>query len=213
MSKKINEILLKLARINEDASEEMAEGIDGLFLDSIHLRAFIQSIEAVNNRDFSKSFLCLSLGAGTTYAVIMKICKLYDRAKDYKLNSLREVWKKAPLKDKKESELITKEFDTGNENSIFKSIIRYRDKVLAHNEQNFSISWQEIDKTLSFFSRVWFLVGQHSESAIMFPFYDFKNVSGCFDKLFSNQEIREANTAWNNYINSIKLSMQKEYNS
>lgn len=114
----MNEILRSLAGLTEDTFDE-AEGVDKLFLDAVHLRAFLLVLEATEKTSFLDSFLYQAILVGATYSVVLKITKLYDREKDkYKINTLRKLWKKVEVGDT-EARLITKEFNTQNEKVFF----------------------------------------------------------------------------------------------
>lgn len=205
----MDEIVAKLARRSKGVLEE-PEGIDGLLLDAVHIRAFVHSLDAASSSSFEKSYLSVCLQVGATYAVVLKISKLYDRKTSgkYDLNSLREIWKNVKGSDE-ESRLIANEFNTENESSVFKPIVTFRDKCLAHNEKNTKITSEQIDQALYFCVRVWFLVGESSESSIITPFYQFKDVCGELDKLFTNSQLKAAENEWDSYIARIKSAMKK----
>jgi len=206
----VNEIVEKLARRSEGVVEK-PEGIDGLLLDAVHIRAFAHALDAANSSSFDKSYLSVCLQVGLTYAAVLKISKLYDRKKNdkYELNSLRELWKDVRRNDE-EAELIASEFCTENEHSLFKPIITFRDKCVAHNEKNTDITSEQIDRALHFCTRVWFLVGEESNSSIIAPFYRFSQVSGELDKLFTNKQLKAAEKEWERYIDGVKVSMREK---
>ncbi len=200
----MNEILKNLASLSDDTLHE-AEGVDSLYLNAVHLRAFLYTLESAGTEEFTNSFLYQALLVGATYSIILKITKLYDRKKDFKVNSLRELWKQVKGTDEEASK-IANEFDTKNENSLFKPLIDFRDKTLAHNEIKMSITWEQIDKALRLLTRVWHVVGEHSNSFMLFPFYEFKQVSRELDKLFSKEQMNSAEQKWNEYISGIKAA-------
>jgi hypothetical protein len=67
-----------------------------------------------------------------------------------------------------------------------------------------TITWEQIDKALLFYTRVWTIVEKHSDSIIMYPFYDFERVSGELNCLFSKEQTCNAKKAWKEYIIKIK---------
>ncbi len=180
------------------------EGVDGLLLDAINLRAFLVSLAATENNGFEKSYLCSALTAGSTYALIMKIAKLYDRRNnDYETNTLRENWRALKINNS-ESSYIESQFDTRNENSVFYPIINYRDKTVAHNESKISIEWPQIDSAIMFLARVWELCNQALNAPVLSPFYKFEQVSGLFSEIFDKSEIELAGAAHKSYIERIQ---------
>jgi hypothetical protein len=206
----MNNLIEKLARLTIE-STEMPEGIDGLFLDAVHLRAFLVALDATENEAFLDSFLYQSLVIGNTYATTLKITKLYDRKKSFEVNSLRETWKTISVNDQ-ERKSISDQFHTENQKSIFAPLIDFRNKTLAHNEQFLSITWEPIDTALAFLARVWWLCNEaDKESSIMFPFHEFDRLSKCFQTLFTQQEIKSAKNAYDKYIIKINEAMLLQY--
>lgn len=206
----MNELMLKLARLN-DGVYDKPQGIDGLFLDAVHLRAFIYSLEAVEDKTFDNSFLYRTVVVGSTYAIVMKISKMYEWESEkskYDKNTLRKLWRK--IEDKyEEKDLILTQFDTKNTDSIFYPILQFRNKCLAHNEKVKPITWVQIDKAIFFLAFVWNQVEKASDSFILFRFYNFEQVSTSFDRLFLKEHIAGAKIRWEKYISMVKKSMDK----
>ena len=150
---------------------------------------------------------CLILVVGSTYSIVLKIMKLYDRQnKSYEINTMRKLWSDVKGSDE-EASFITSQFNTENTDSLFYPLIEFRDKSLAHNEQRKQITWEQVDKALLLYTRVWHMVGKHSNSIMMFPFHNFDRVSGEFDSIFSIEEKRKAKSAWDEYMSKIKEAM------
>lgn len=208
----MNDILKSLARLKKDNFDE-AEGIDPLYLDAVHLRAFLYALDATGNESFGNSYLSSVLVVvGSTYSIVLKIMKLYDRQNgDYEINTMRKLWSEVKESDD-EANFITNQFDTRNTNSVFYLLKEFRDKSLAHNEQRKQITWEQIDKALLLYTRVWHMIGKHSNSIMMFPFHDFNRVSGEFDSIFSADEKRKAKSAWEEYFSKIKAAMNEPAN-
>lgn len=206
----MNNLIEKLARSTTE-STETPEGVDGLFLDAIHLRAFLVALDATDNQAFLDSFLYQSIVIGNTYSVTLKITKLYDRKKGFEVNSLREIWKTISINDH-EAKSILDQFHTENQKSIFTPLIDFRNKTLAHNQQFLSITWDQIDTALAFLARVWWLCNAaDKKSSIMFPFYEFNKISKCLQVLFTQQEINSAKIAYDSYIIKINEAMLLQY--
>ncbi len=202
----MNDLLKSLARTNKDNFEE-AEGIDALFLDAVHLRAFLYALGATGKDSFGSSYLCNALTVGSTYSIVLKIMNLYDlQKKGYKINTLRKLWAKIGGTDE-EAIFISNQFDTRNIDSLFQPLKDFRDKNLAHNQQKKRLTWDQIDKALLFYARVWHMIGKHSNSIMMFPFHEFEKVSGELDCMFSSIEIKNAKESWNEYISKIKKAL------
>ena len=207
----MNDILKSLARLENENFDE-AEGIDPLYLDAVHLRAFLYALDATGNESFGNSYLCSALVVGSTYSIVLKIMKLYDRQKDdYEINTIRKLWSDVKGSDE-EASLITSQLDTRNTDSLFYPLKEFRDKSLAHNEQRKQITWEQIDKALLLYTRIWHMIGKHSNSIMMLPFHDFDKVSGEFDSIFSADEKRKAKSAWEEYFSKIKAAMNVPVN-
>jgi hypothetical protein len=150
----MNDILKSLARREKDNFDE-AEGIDPLYLDAVHLRAFLYALDATDSESFGCSYLCSALVVGSTYSIVLKIMKLYDRQNDdYEINTIRKLWS-AVIESGEEANFISNQFDTRNIDSVFYPLKEFRDKSLAHNEQRKQITWEQIDKALLLYTRVW----------------------------------------------------------
>jgi hypothetical protein len=133
----MNEILKNLAGLKEGVSGQ-PYGIDDLFLGAVHNRALIIALNATEDQEFLDSFLFRVLSAGSTCSIVMNISKLYDRAKEYPVNSLRELFRCIEI-DEKTSKIVYNQFDTRNLESVFQPIINYRNKCAAHNEMTMEI--------------------------------------------------------------------------
>lgn len=204
----MNDILKSLARLEKDNFDE-AEGIDPLYLDAVHLRAFLYALDATDSESFGSSYLCSALVVGSTYSIVLKIMKLYDRQnKDFEINTMRKSWLSV-IESGEEASFISNQFDTQNKDSVFYPLKEFRNKSLAHNEQRKQITWEQIDKALLLYTRVWHIIGKHSNSMMMFPFHGFNIVSGEFDSIFSTYEKRKAKSAWEEYISKIKAAMSE----
>jgi hypothetical protein len=207
MDNSTKELLIqKFARLRPGFTGE-PEGLDGLFLDSIHFRSFIYSLNAIQKESFENSYLCKLLVVGATYTITFLITKLYDRQKDYKINSLRENFKKIGFKGA-EADLIVNEFYTKNDNSLFKPLLDFRDNTLAHNGSVKEITWGQVDKALIFYSRVWYIANKAMKSGVLFPFYDFNQVSTELNLIFNQEQLQIFENAWNEYILNINKAMK-----
>ena len=206
--KKMNNILRSLARLSNGTLDE-AEGIDAIFLDAVHIRAFVNALDATGNTSFGESYLYRAFTVGATYSIVLKITKLYDRKTGrYEPNTLRKIWKELKLQDD-EAAFITSQFDIQNEQSIFQPLKTFRDKCVAHNEEKKELSWDQVDKALLLLARVWHIVGQHSKFVILQPFAEFESVSQQLSSLFTNNELSKAEDAWNDYISKIRVALNE----
>ena len=205
----MSEILNNMARV-KGKHNGRPEAIDGLFLDAVHLRAMIYSLDSTENTQFLNGnfyrglFICNS-----TYTIVMKIMKLYDRKqKGYNTNTLRETFKKCDRSKFEisniEYDYIIQQFNTENTKSLFYELSAFRNKALAHNEEVNEIYWDMIDNALLFLARVWYLIGIHEKSLIMFPFYDFKVCINGIENVFTHEQMIIGEKSWNEFIDKIK---------
>lgn len=205
----MNEILEHLSK-RPDSEVGKPEGIDALLLDAINLRLFQQAIDASGSEEFERSFVGGTIVIGVTYAIVLKICKLYERRKNHNINSLRELYKKIGNSGT-EHDRIMNELDTQNEESLFSPLVTYRDKVLAHNESKSTITWMQMDEALFFLSRVWYLIDQKVDSTITQPYHTFENAFRVIEKSFSSKQKKKMKAAWNKYVAHLEKAKTIEF--
>ncbi len=175
-------------------------GIDELLLEVIEWRSMIfafQNLEESNESLVQYSFLS-QWYLGGTYAIFTMLGKLLSN--DNRDNSLRNLWKSVSPYfqefegfDENEFSFLDELFVGkgnlfSNQNSV---AMRYRNKVIAHNEHNLRYSWNEIENDLQIISRIWSLLVMWSSSGIMTPFRHRTQVFRGLEGMFSENQMRQ----------------------
>ena len=83
----MNEVLKNLARLKDETMGE-PQGVDTLYLNAVHVRAFMYALDATEKKSFENSYLRKIIVSGATYSIVLNIMKLYDRPNPkYQMNN------------------------------------------------------------------------------------------------------------------------------
>lgn len=134
-------------------------------------------------------------------------------SKDRRDNSLRKLWDDVSpimLSDgactQEEIDYINHEMDRNNgrftnDNS---SVLRFRNKLIAHNEANPEVRWDEVDSELSLLIRMWSLLVAWSSFGLFQPFRSndvaFMGLESCYQK----SELAALKNSRGNYLDKVE---------
>ncbi|MBN8430173.1 hypothetical protein JF535_04820 [Microbulbifer salipaludis] len=202
--------------INSDEfiNREYPRGIDELVLELIEWRAAIYAFQKVDtkNNPFKKHAFYAQWLVGGTYTIFCLLGKLVS--KDSRDNSLRQHWDmvsryvaQSGLCGETEIEFINSRMHRTqgqftNENS---QAMKYRNKVIAHNESLPGMEWDELDKDIELISRMWSLITMWSSFGLIEPFRKAELVFSGTESVFTNEEIRLLKEQRDNYLSKVKF--------
>ncbi|MGR4999305.1 hypothetical protein [Vibrio celticus] len=189
------------------------QGIDELILEVIEWRsvqAAFQEVETEKNL-FKHSGFFAQWYLGSIYGVFTIIGKLIS--KDRRDNSLRKLWDDVSpimLSDgactQEEIDYINQEMNRNNGRftNANSSVLRFRNKLIAHNEANPEVRWDEVDIELSLLIRMWSLLVAWSSFGLFQPFRSndvaFMGLESCYQK----SELALLKSSRGNYLDKVK---------
>jgi len=189
------------------------QGIDELILEVIEWRSVqsaFQEVETEKNL-FKHSSFFAQWYLGSIYGVFTIIGKLLS--KDRRDNSLRKLWDDVSpimLSDgactQEEVDYINQEMDRSNGRftNANSSVLRFRNKLIAHNEANPEVRWDEVDSELSLLIRMWSLLIAWSSFGLYQPFRSndvaFKGLESCYQK----SELALLKSSRESYLDKVK---------
>ncbi|MCP5135226.1 MAG: hypothetical protein H6981_00280 [Gammaproteobacteria bacterium] len=201
--------------INSDEfiNGEYPRGIDELVLELIEWRAAIYAFQNVDIKTdpFKTHAFYAQWLVGGTYTIFCLLGKLVS--KDQRDNSLRKHWEMVSgyvshsgLCGETEVEFINAKMhhvrgQFTNKNS---QAMRYRNKVIAHNESLPRMEWNELDKDIELISRMWSLITMWSSFGLMEPFRKSDQVFSGTESVFTDEEIRLLQEQRENYLSKVK---------
>ena len=189
-------------------------GINELMLELIEWRALkyaFQNTETEQNPFKEHTFYSQWL-VGGTYAVFSILGKL--ESKDDRDNSLRNLWGKIWAWidqdggcSKEELEYINLKLNRKsghftNENS---KALLFRNTVIAHNEKNPTMRWDEIDKDIEILVRIWSLIVSWSSYGLFDPLRTSEQAFSGIENIFSASDITALKTKRKEYIDRVLL--------
>ena len=184
-------------------------GVDELILELIEVRSTIYSFQIVDieSNPFENYNLHAQWLSGCTYKLIAIYGKLLSRHKDDK--SLRNVWcnvssyiQSSSLTTSEEvSELTNSILGISNKTS---NVMKYRNKAIAHNEQQPNLEWSDIDHELRGLCRVWSLITMWSSMGIISPFIDNDKAFSGFEPVVTCNELATLKKARSKYLDDIR---------
>lgn len=180
----------------------------------IEWRAVIYAFQKVDTKNdpFKTHAFYAQWLVGGTYTIFCLLGKLVS--KDQRDNSLRKHWDvvsgyiaHSGLCGETEIEFINSSMHRtqgkfANENS---QAMKYRNKVIAHNESLPRMEWDELDKDIELISRMWSLITMWSSFGLTEPFRRAEHVFSGTESVFTNEEIRLLQEQRDNYLSMVKL--------
>lgn len=184
-------------------------GIDELILDIIEIRAIIYSFQTVktNCNPFETYIFHSQWLSGCTYKIFASYRKLLSGNKDD--HSLKNVWNNVSHYIKDSSLTSIEEVDKlslfiNGINNNTSNPMRYRNKVIAHNEQLPKVQWTDLDYELKGLCRIWSLITMWCSIGIIAPFYDNKAAFSGLESVVSLLELSELKNARQEYIDNVR---------
>ncbi|MGY3898311.1 MULTISPECIES: hypothetical protein [Aeromonas] len=184
-------------------------GIDELILDIIEIRAIIFSFQTVktNCNPFETYMFHSQWLSGCTYKIFASYGKLLSGHKDD--HSLKNVWNNVSHYIKDSSLTSIEEVDKLSSfingiNNNTSNPMRYRNKVIAHNEQLPKVQWTDLDYELKGLCRIWSLITMWCSTGIIAPFYDNKTAFSGLESVVSSLELSELKNARQEYIDNVR---------
>lgn len=205
--------LEKWINSDEFLNGEYPRGIDELVLELIEWRAVIYAFQNVDTQSnpFKKHAFYAQWLVGGTYTIFCLLGKLVS--KDQRDNSLRKHWDmvsgyvaQSGLCGETEIEFINsrmhrKQGQFTNENS---QAMKYRNKVIAHNESLPRMEWDELDKDIQLISRMWALITMWSSFGLVEPFRRAEHAFSGTESVFTNDEIQLLKDQRDKYLLKVK---------
>ncbi|HFQ5429225.1 TPA: hypothetical protein ACGUOO_004311 [Vibrio vulnificus] len=184
-------------------------GVDELILELIEVRAIIYSFQIVDisSNPFESYTLHSQWLSGCTYKLIAIYGKLLSRHKDDK--SLKNVWcnvssyiKGSSLTTSEEvSELTSFILGISNQTS---NVMKYRNKAIAHNEQQPNVEWSDVDHDLRGLCRVWSLITMWCSLGVMSPFVESDRAFSGFEPVVTHNELSALRKARAKYLEDVR---------
>ncbi|MCY9856267.1 hypothetical protein, partial [Vibrio mediterranei] len=195
------------------------QGIDELILEVVEWRATQFAFQTVETKGqpFRESGFLAQWYLGSVYGVFTIIGKLIS--KDSRDNSLRKLWDDVSpimLNDgactQAEVDYINQEMHRNrgrftNDNS---SVLRFRNKLIAHNEASPIVKWDEVDCELSLLIRMWSLLVAWSSFGLCQPFRTNEQAFMCIESCFLDSELSLLKRARQSYLDKVE-SWSKNY--
>ncbi|MDR2220360.1 MAG: hypothetical protein LBE24_07250, partial [Methylobacillus sp.] len=191
-------------------SGDFPQGIDTLVFDLIEWRAMIYAFTQANTKDnpFHKFPFFSQWLVGATYAVFSIIGKLNSHYPDD--TSLRKVWGKIrPFIEQDGVRLIDEihYIDECLSNRLTKSrskALQFRHKVIAHNEKNLNLSWDDIDPDIQMLVRIWALIVSWCSYGVLPPFYRSKDIFAGLESYYDQEDMAVLHAKRDEYIERTK---------
>ncbi|EPI0763999.1 hypothetical protein [Vibrio alginolyticus] len=195
------------------------QGIDELILETIEWRAIqfaFQSVDTKRN-PFKESGFFAQWYLGSIYGVFTIIGKLIS--KDIRDNSLRKLWDDvSPIMlgdgacTQEEIDYINQEMhrSNGRFTNTNSSVLRFRNKLIAHNEANPVVKWDEVDAEMSLLIRMWSLLVAWSSFGLYEPFRSNEQAFMGLESFFQESELSLLKNARQDYLNKAE-SWSKTY--
>lgn len=171
---------LELWKNSDDFKEgKYPQGIDELILELIEWRAMIYAFQQVNTErnPFKESGFFAQWYLGAVYGIFTIIGKLISC--DSRDNSLRKLWAViSPIMlssgacTEAEVTYINEQIDysSGRFTNEKSHTLCFRNKIIAHNEANPIVSWDDVDIEMSLLIRMWALLVSWSSFGLFAPF-------------------------------------------
>ncbi|KMV28365.1 hypothetical protein AB733_24185 [Photobacterium swingsii] len=184
-------------------------GIDELLLELIEIRALMYSFEnvEVQSNPFQAYKLHSQWLSGNTYKIFAIYGKLLNSHKSDK--SLKNVWCNVNnylqienFTTKEEVSQIT-EFIMGLKNNT-SNVMKYRNKAIAHNEQQPNVQWSDVDRDLKGLCRAWSLITMWTSIGIMSPFDDNQVAFSGFEPVLTKQELASLKVARTEFLKQVR---------
>ncbi|HAU06331.1 MAG TPA: hypothetical protein DCS49_00905 [Gammaproteobacteria bacterium] len=201
--------------INSDELKEgkYPKGINTLIIEMIDWRAAMYAFQHAESspKPFQEHAFYAQWFMGGTYVIFCILGKLVSKHSQDK--SLRRLWtevshyiKCSGLCSKDEVEIIDNKMQRTeghftNQNS---SMMRFRNKVIAHNEGYPIVKWVEIDEDIKLLCRIWALITMWSSIGITEPFRPSQQAFSGLDSIFTPLEIRALSEQHNIYIEKVE---------
>ncbi|EMI4403389.1 hypothetical protein V6472_004651 [Vibrio parahaemolyticus] len=191
-------------------------GIDELILDVIEFRAIVYSFSVVEltSNPFEKFTFHRQWLAGGTYKVFASYGKLLSGHKDDQ--SLKNVWNNVSsfigntaLSSNQEVADLT-EFIVSIKNNSSKAF-KFRNKAIAHNEQQPKVTWEDLDNELMVLCRVWDLISRWCSIGIIAPYATDHEAFSGLEPFVSSSELIELKKARRKYIKQVCKWCKEEY--
>jgi len=195
---------------------DFPRGIDELMLELIEWRALKYAFQNIETEQspFKEHIFYSQWLVGGTYAVFAILGQLVSGHKQD--HSLIRLWKKICEFieqdggcSKEEIIEINLKLDINNPLGYFTNknskALLFRNKVIAHNEKNLTIRWDEIDKDIEILVRIWSLVVSWSSFGLFDPFRTPEQAFSGLEYLFSASEITALKTKRKEYIERVML--------
>lgn len=183
------------------------QSIDTLVVEIIEIRSFLHALINANveGKPFDSYFIFNHLRVSMVYALVSKFGKLVSK-QDNDV-SLRKYWSKFskylvttyPIEAiESTSEELKRRFTKKNSETVY-----FRNKVIAHNEQNIGLSLEAFDKDFEFIITVWSDLTCWSSLGLPIPWSDEKYVFDGIEHFCSKVELKKMKDLRKQYINQV----------
>lgn len=199
---------------NEEAylNGHYPKGIDELYLEMIEWLSMIFAFQQLDESEvlLSKFSFLQQWYLGGTYMIFALLGNLTSGHRDD--NSLTNLWISVSSLLGEFEELGAGELELlttslVGEKKIFSNrnsqALRYRNKVIAHNEQSIRLSWDEIEKEIGIVSRVWSLLTMWCSNGVMSPFRNGRMAFQGLEAICSKSQIDLLIAGRRQYINRV----------
>lgn len=195
------------------------QGIDELILEIVEWRAVLFAFQKTDTKrePFKESGFFAQWYLGAIYGVFTIIGKLIS--KDTRDNSLRKLWSDISpimLEDgactQAEIDFIDQEMhrSNGRFTNANSQVLRFRNKLIAHNEANPVVKWDEVDSEMTLLIRMWSLLVAWSSFGLYQPFRTGDQAFLGLDSFFQDSELYSLKQARQAYLDKVK-SWSKNY--
>ncbi|EJL6378770.1 hypothetical protein ACLIOB_003383 [Vibrio cholerae] len=184
-------------------------GVDELILEFIEVRSIIYSFQVVDiaSNPFESYNLHSQWLSGCIYKLIAIYGKLLSRHKDDQ--SLKNVWcsvsgyiQSSSLTTSEEVSELTK-FILGINNQT-SNVMKYRNKAIAHNEQQPNVEWSDVDHDLRGLCRVWSLITMWCSLGVISPFVESEKAFSGFEHVVTHNELTALKKARSKYLEGVQ---------
>ncbi|WP_137807253.1 MULTISPECIES: hypothetical protein [unclassified Pseudomonas] len=162
-----------LKRLKADPNYQngsLPRGIEKIILQIMESYTFWHSINEVDAEFFltQDNYIHNLINVSITFMVSCELAKLFNnKSGDFSLNN---IWnhdvdeiKKAKIASEDEIDYITEQFarNESTRNQAIKRFLDFRNKSVAHNENNTGMQWSDFVSTINFVSRVWGIIDEY----------------------------------------------------